>query len=471
MKKVLDFTNFLENSIFKNAFEFFLKKEIDFYIVGGAIRDFLLGKKEIKDLDILLSFNPAEIINELSRKVEGFPFLLDKERKEWRIVIKNNFTLDIGEIEKDIETDLSNRDFTINSITIKYPEKVLIDKFGGIGDIRKKIVRAFKKENLIKDPLRMLRAFRFMATFKFEIEGDTLNFISENKEKILESARERIMRELYIIFSEGEKIYETILKMKESGLLFVLVPELKNMEGSLQVYKDKSLDVLFHTLNCVYYLERFYKNYKRTFFKKYEKDLKEIFEPENRFLLFLSIIFHDIGKPLTRTFEDNRTRFIGHDKVGANIAYRWAKDFRFSEKFAKKLKSMVYFHMYPHLLGKEEEITKRAIFRYLKKTGDLWLFLFVHAYADFRATPPGKNPGYLKNLLKKVYDFKLESEKERPLPLINGYDLINLGLTPGPIFRKILNEVEELRAEGVLKTKEEALIYVRKNYLEEKEIT
>ncbi|MEO0300026.1 MAG: hypothetical protein ABIM58_04530, partial [candidate division WOR-3 bacterium] len=71
MKKVLDFTNFLENSIFKNAFEFFLKKEIDFYIVGGAIRDFLLGKKEIKDLDILLSFNPAEIINELSRKIEG----------------------------------------------------------------------------------------------------------------------------------------------------------------------------------------------------------------------------------------------------------------------------------------------------------------------------------------------------------------------------------------------------------------
>ncbi len=470
MKKVLDFTNFLENSIFKNTFEYFLKKEIDFYIVGGAIRDFLLGKKEIKDLDILISFNPADIINELSRKIEGFPFLLDKERKEWRIVIKNNFTLDIGEIEENIETDLSNRDFTINSIAIKYPEIVLIDKFKGIFDIKKKIVRAIKKENLIKDPLRMLRAFRFMATFKFEIEEDTLNFISENKEKILESARERIMKELYIIFSEGEKIYETILKMKESGLLFVLVPELKNMEGCLQVYKDKSLDVLFHTLNCVYYLERFYKNYKRTFFKKYEKELKEIFEPENRVLLFLSIIFHDIGKPLTRTFEDNRTRFIGHDKVGANIAYRWAKHFRFSEKFSKKLKSMVYFHMYPHLLGKEEEITKRAIFRYLKKTGDLWFFLFVHAYADFRATPPGKNPGYLKNLLKKVYDFKLESEKERPLPLINGYDLINLGLTPGPIFRRILNEVEELRAEGVLKTKEEALIYVKKNYLEEKEI-
>lgn len=468
MKKVIDFTEFLESSIFKNTFEYFLKRDTEFYVVGGAIRDFLLGKKEIKDLDILIPFNPAQIINELSKKTGGSPFLLDKERKEWRIVINDNFTLDIGEIEKDIENDLLNRDFSINSLAIKYPEKVLIDKFGGFTDIKRKIIRAFKKENLIKDPLRMLRAFRFIATLKFEIEEDTLKFIRENKEKVLEAARERIMKELYIIFSEGERIYETILKMKEIDLLFVIIPELKNMEGCLQIYKDKSLDILLHTLNCVYYLEKFYKNYKRTFLKKYEKELKEIFEPENRVLLFLSIIFHDIGKPLTRTFEDERTRFIGHDKVGANIAYRWAKDFRFSEKFSKKLKAMVFFHMYPHLLGKEEELTRRAFFRYLKRVGDLWFLLFIHAYADFRATPPGKNPGYLKNLLKKIYDFKLESEKERFFPLINGYDLIDLGFTPGPIFRKILNEVEELRAEEVLKSKEEAIIYVKKNYLLEK---
>ncbi len=464
MKKENIFFKKIESSVFSPLIKFLEERNIEFYIVGGAIRDFLTKKKEIKDLDIIIPLDPEKIIYEMGSKVKGKSFLLDEERKEWRIVINKNYTLDVGEIEGDLTSDLSERDFSMNAIVFKFPEMIFIDKFGGFEDIRKKIIRAFKKENLIKDPLRMLRAFRFMATLNFEIERETLEFIKENKEKILDSARERIIREIYLMFSEGIKIYETILKMKESELLFILIPELKELEGCLQIYKDKSLDILFHTLDSIKHLENFYKNWKKTFFKKYEKEVEIIFEPENKLLLFLSLIFHDIAKPLTRKIEEGRTKFHGHDKIGANIAYNWSKNMRFSEKFSKKLKGMVFWHMYPHLLGKEEEITQRALFRYLRKTEDIWFLLFVHSYADFRATPPGKDPSYLKNLLKKIYDFKIESEREREKPLINGYDLIDLGLKPGPIFKKILTEIEELRAEGILKTKKEALEFVKKNY-------
>jgi len=465
LKKETAFLKRIQDSTFADAIRFLEKKNIDFYIVGGAIRDFLTGKEDIKDVDIIIPFDPEKIIHEIAKKVKGTPVLLDEERKEWRIIVKKEYTLDIGQIEIDIDNDLSERDFSINAIAFKFPEKIFIDKFNGFDDIEKKIIRAFKKENLIKDPLRILRAFRFMATFGFEIEKETFEFIKENKEKIFDSAKERIMREIYIMFSEGIKIYDTLLKMKEAKILFTLIPELKELDGCLQIYDDKSLDILVHTLNCVKHLENFYKNWKKTFFKEYEKEINTIFEPESRVLLFISLIFHDIAKPLTRKIEDGRTKFHRHDKIGSNITYNWAKRMRFSEKFAKKLKRMVFWHMYPHLLGKEEEITRRALFRYLRKTEELWFLLFVHAYADFRATPPGKDPSYLKNLLKKIYDFKIESEKEKPKPLINGYDLIDLGLKPGPIFKEILTEVEELRAEGVLKTKEEAIEFVKRNYI------
>jgi len=465
LRKEIAFLKKVQNSVFFDAIRFLEKRNIEFYIVGGAIRDFLRGKENIKDLDIIIPFDPEKIIYEIAKKTGGTPFLLDEKRKEWRIVIKSEYTLDIGEIEIDIEHDLSERDFSINAIAFKFPENFFIDKFNGFYDIEKKIVRAFKKENLIKDPLRILRAFRFMATLGFEIEKETFKFIKENREKILDSAKERIMREIYIMFSQGIRIYSTLLKMRESKVLFTLIPELKELDGCLQIYNNRTLDILSHTLNSLKYLENFYKNWRKTFFKEYEKEINRIFDPQGRVLLFISLIFHDIAKPLTRKIENGKTKFHGHDKIGANIAYNWAKRMRFSERFAKRLKEMVFWHMYPHLLGKEEELTKRALFRYLRKTEEIWFLLFVQAYADFRATPPGKNPSYLKNLLRKIYDFKIEIEREKPKPLINGYDLIALGLKPGPIFKKILTEIEELKAEDVLKTKEEALNFVKEKYI------
>ncbi len=461
---IIRFLKLLEKSKFQKGVEYLVNKT-KFWIVGGAIRDFCMGKREIKDLDIIVPYDPKEVIFKISKIVKGHPVLLDEKRKEWRIVIDKEYTLDIGEISKNIENDLSERDFTVNAIAVEFPEKKIIDKFNGFYDLKRKILRPVKNENLISDPLRILRAFRFMSTLDFKIDKETEKFIFENADKITSSAKERIMREIYLLFSEGQKIYPTVLKMKELNVLFVIIPELKNLQGCFQIYENKVLDILEHTLNSVYHLENFYKNWKRTFFKGYEEEIKMIFEPENKLLLFLGILFHDIAKPLTREILNERTKFHGHDRIGSNIAYNWAKRMRFSEKFARRLKNIVFWHMYPHLLGKEEA-TRRAFHRYLRKTGDLWFLLFVHAYADFRATPPGKDPSYLKNLLKKIYDFKIESEKERPKPLINGYDLIDLGFEPGPIFKKILTEIEELRAEGTLKTKEEALEYVKKNYSE-----
>lgn len=463
------FKNFRKSKIFE-IYKSFENINTRFYIVGGALRNFALNQ-DANDIDIIVfDKDPEEISKEIAKRTRGKWLLLDEEFKEYRIILKKDkiYTIDVSGLKgKNLREDIEKRDLTINSIVIDPLKMELIDLVGGLKDIENKILKTLNEENLISDPLRILRIVRFYFWYGFEIESNTFEWMKKNKEFLKKVASERIKYEIWEMFGKGNYIEKGIDLLKESGILFELIPELIYQCNSFQIYEGMSMNILEHTLNVVRNIAKFERNLKKTFFSKFNEDYyREWFGYEKKPLLYLAAFFHDVAKPLTMEVEQGRTKFYGHDREGAKIARKWAYNMRLSRKESKILNNLVKFHMYPHLLGKEKNFTRRAIFRYLRKTGDLWFALFLLDYADFRATPPGKDPSYLRNLLQKIVEFYEESKKERPKPLITGYDLIDLGLKPGPIFKKILQDVEERRAEKILNTKEDAIEYVKKNYIE-----
>ena len=180
--------------------DFILKEINDGYLVGGAVRDFFLGKQTF-DRDIVI--NGAEIFaKKIAEKFEGTFIPLDEENKIYRVVLKDkeNF-LDISEIQgNSIEEDLMRRDFTINSIAYDLKNLEYVDITNGIQDIKDKKLRYIKEENFIDDPLRILRAFRFFATTGFEMDYKLKEVLQKYSNLALNPAKERIHYELMKLF-------------------------------------------------------------------------------------------------------------------------------------------------------------------------------------------------------------------------------------------------------------------------------
>lgn len=208
----------------------------DIYIVGGFVRDLLLKKKSY-DLDfIIVNKDSCELTSSLASRLNGSWFVLDEETRTTRLVIKDEnclkYTFDFTPVSESLlENDFKRRDFTVNTfaINIKNPDFVE-DRFSAIEDLKEKvIIRAVDLKNLLDDPLRFLRAFRFLAVLNGEIEDKTYNFIKSNLNHFNEKvASERITTELWKIF-DCDSSFKTIINMSGSGLLEKIFPELAPM--------------------------------------------------------------------------------------------------------------------------------------------------------------------------------------------------------------------------------------------------
>ncbi len=430
------------------------------YLVGGAVRDYLMGKKS-NDFDIVVKGSAREFLSRL-RGVKARLVELSPEDDEYRLVLAGRVWLDIAGMKGEtLEEDLKKRDFTVNSIAIPlngFPK--FIDPTGGRRDIKRKIVRTWRKRNLKADPLRLLRAFRFTSELGFSIEEKTKRWISSLKGEIRKPKAERIRYELFRLFA-GKRVHETVWLMNETSILTELFPELEPLRDTCQKYYEEQ-NLLYHTLKCVEYLELLLRGDIENPCKEVNKYCSEFLKSDkNRALLFMGALFHDIGKPETLVRdEEGRTHFYGHDRLGEKIVAEMALRLRFSKEETKTLSQIVRFHMYPHLLAREgEKITDRALFRYLKRTGDLAFPLILLAFADAMASPPEEKglEGHVA-FARRLIDFlEKRREIEKKVRLVTGDDLIRMGLKPGPIFRVILDEMEELQAIGRFKTREEAL--------------
>ena len=197
------------------------------YLVGGYIRNIILGRvAEEVDVDIVVPLNAIEIGKKISDSIGSKFIILDKKREVVRIILKN-ISIDIAnQVSSTIEGDLSSRDFTINSIAFLFDEKCLFDPFNGLKDLEDSLLRTFSEINLLNDPLRILRCFRFISEFNFKIDLKLVDLIKKNKSKLHLVAKERINHEIRKIVN-GPYALEAVILVKQH-----------NIFGSDNLYRD-----------------------------------------------------------------------------------------------------------------------------------------------------------------------------------------------------------------------------------------
>ncbi len=445
------------------------KNREDLYVVGGAVRAIFTGE-EVYDLDITVKSDVESLTWYLKRYL-GYHFVpLAPELGIYRLA-KGRCSVDFTAFRGEtIEEDLSKRDFTFNAMAIPinslFKQKLLvIDPFGGYEDLKKGIIRIIAEKNIIEDPLRILRGYRFFALNLGILDEKTREYFKRYKQRIKLCARERILQELIYILKTNRG-YQTFRIMDEDGVLEEIFPYIKACKGVPQP-SFHHLDVWGHLLESLKWAEEILKEPKKYL------ALNDVPHKDEDFVISVKLasFFHDLGKAYTFKIRD-RITFYGHERVSAELFKEMAEDLRFKKDIINKVYNLIKNHMRPfHLLNEKEKGSlstkaKRNLIRdvlYLTE-------LFIISMADSLASKgPDKEPDYeerLKEFFKELFDFKKELQKETTKKkLITGHDLIALGLKPGPIFKKILQEVELLVLEGKIKDKEEALEFVKNKYI------
>ena len=407
---------------------------------GGCFRYILLGETS-SDIDIATNA-PPRIIEALFEKTvpvgKAFGVMLviiDGGKFEVATFRKDDKYLDGRHPETvsfaTMEEDALRRDFTINGIFFDPLEKKIIDFVGGGKDIEGNLIRAIgdPERRFADDKLRMMRAVRFAARFGFKIDEGTFSAIKSHAGEIKEIPVERVAEEFVKILRAGNpRKYFNLLF--ETRLIDFVLPEVKALKGLNQPEEfHPEGDVLEHTIQV---LENIY--------------------PGASDELLMGALLHDIGKPATfKTAE--RIRFDGHDRKGVEIAQVLLKRLRFSGDFIDRVLSLIGSHMrFMHVKDMKLSTFKRFIS----------IPFFDEHIALHRADCLACHKS-LDNLefVQQKRD-ALPPETIRPAPLITGKDLIEMGLTPGPVFKEILSAVEERQLEGLLKDRDEALSFVKK---------
>jgi tRNA nucleotidyltransferase (CCA-adding enzyme) len=224
------------------------------YLVGGYIRDIILGRKPEKvDVDIVVPLNAVEIGKKIANSIGSKFIILDEKREVVRIIL-NHIDIDIAnQVSSTIEGDLRSRDFSINSIAFLLDKKCLFDPLNGLKDLKISLLRTHSEENLLNDPLRILRCCRFVSEFSFKIDLKLINFIKKNKGKLYLVAKERINYEIQKIV-HGANALDAVLFIKKLNIFgidnlsedsFFLDLEKINYAELYQEEKEKFLPSFF----------------------------------------------------------------------------------------------------------------------------------------------------------------------------------------------------------------------------------
>lgn len=445
------------------------------YLVGGLLRDAWWGR-ETYDADFVFSRRSLEAAARFAQTTGGTLVLLREVGGMARVVLKQRI-FDFAEFRgPDLLADLTDRDFTINAVALPLAGAFTdgpwepVDPHQGLKDIEEKTLRMVSEWSFPQDPLRLLRAFRLCAQGDLRPEPQTVEAIKEHKHLLLHCAAERIHQEWRNFLSQRET-FPHLRQMDDCGLLSVLFPELAALKG-LDQDRHHHLDAFEHTLLTYRILEDFIRG-KDLLPAHLAEDLGDVFHPAKKAApLKWAALMHDLGKARTRVKDEGgRLSFHGHARASADQFRAVADRLRIGNQERDFLLSLVEHHMRPLYLAHEESrgtLTPRALLRLLREMKGEISPLFLLALADDLAAQGPEKPPFQGKHLQSVWGkaLSLRNDVLRPLetnpPLINGNDLIAFGLKPGPIFGRLLAELKEERLEGRVRTREDALIWLRK---------
>ncbi len=473
-----------------------LPADMPVYLVGGAVRDQLMGRTT-HDLDLVLPGNVLQAARRVANRVGAAYYPLDEERDTARLVFipeaGQRLVMDFSGFRGvDLEADLRARDFTINALAIdlRQPD-LLIDPLGGAVDVAQKRIRPCSSQTFTDDPIRVLRAVRQAVEFKFRIVPEGLKLMRQAAPLLTRPSPERVRDEIYRIL-DGRSPAIALRILDTIGALPVVLPELSALKGVEQSPPHVS-DVWEHTLNLIGRLDevlsvlhtRYDPDQASNLFLglavlrlgRYREQISQHLESglsmdrSLRPTLFLAALYHDIAKPQTQQRDENgRIRFFEHDVIGAEVAARRGRELRLSNEEVAHLKKIVRHHMRPFLLGHGGNMpTPRAIFRFFRDTGAAGVDICLLSMADLLATQgvnlPQQEWAHHLDVLRALLEawWERKTELVAPPTLVDGHDLIErFGLPPGRRIGQLLEAVREAQAEGQVRTTEDAYALVEK---------
>lgn len=405
------------------------------YIVGGTVRDLLIGKEPV-DVDIAVCGDAEGFARFLFKKIGGALFLLDKRRRIFRITTREKtppYYFDVSPMRgEDIVADLSLRDFTIDALAIPFSDvNAVIDPFHGREDLKKRCIRVISRRSFEDDPLRLLRAFRLASTLNFEIEGNTFNMIQGMSSLLRRSAVERIRDEFFNLLSASDSA-KYLYQMHEAGLFHEILPGLvkSDIEAGIRVLAE---------------LEGLYNS------------LKDLFYPLHR----------DLEKYLQVKIEEGINKAALWKWISLYIAARVSEGFmieavkglRLGNK-ALRVATLAVRHFKTPILNSGKD--KKSLYHFFKSTGSDGIGLILFHIASSSVTIKNKDRAAL-NAMDALSWYLHEYREMIKSPLITGDDLIELfHIPPGPVFKKLLDLVEENRAANILATREDAISLLKK---------
>ena len=401
---------------------------------GGCVRDMLMGQVP-RDYDIATNADLQQVIGIFPHaQVVGAHFGVVIVRLGDYHYEVARFRRDLGYSDGrhpdgvvfvDEEEDAKRRDFTINGMFFDPVADVVLDYVGGQADLKKKVIRTIGDPHarFREDRLRMLRAIRFGCRYHWPIEEKTREAIGELGGSIEFISLERIRDEVVKILTEGGAPLG-VRWLIDLGLMAVFMPEVVAMDGVPQPPQfHPEGDVLTHTLIMLGLMRN----------------------PSVE--LAMGILLHDVGKPPTYEVRD-RIRFHNHTKVGREMAEEICRRLRFSSEQTKHIVALVADH---HKFMHVQEMRSSTLKRFLR-TDRFEDHLALHRIDCLSSHGELDNYAFCKAALEN-----LEPEQIRPVPLINGRDLIAMGKKPGPAFKQVLRAVEDAQLEGRVTQRDEAL--------------
>jgi poly(A) polymerase len=468
------------------------KQGTEAYIVGGWVRDVLLGR-HTADIDIALAGDALAIAPKVASALGGKSVLLDEANRVARVVLldqaepspKLQWHLDLSSFAGTIEPDLTRRDFAIDAMAVNLRQLVrglptvqVIDPFHGRDDLRQRVIRAVSETVFTTDPARLLRAVRLAAELGFTVDRDTEALIQRDAHLIARVAGERVREELLRLLSvPGSGRFLSYLA--QLGLLTAIFPELALTKGVAQP-KEHAWDVFEHSLKTVVAIDFLlhegtweYAKPKVLALVPWSATLAQHFDQEissgstRKALLRLGSLLHDLAKPQTKTIEaGGRIRFLGHAQEGAAIATNILERLKFSVKEIRFLELLIRHHLRPGQMSQQELPTRRAIYRYFRDTGEAGIDILFLSLADHLATRgPDLDPAHWQEHTAVVrYVLEQHSQEEpRRAKLVDGHDIMNIfGISPGPPVGELLEAVQEAQATGEVSTREAALDLIKK---------
>ena len=490
------------------------------YLVGGAVRDALLGRST-HDLDFTLKRDAIKLARRIADTLKADFYPLDADRDTGRVLVTNEdgtrTSLDFASFRgADLESDLGGRDFTLNAMAFNLIDNTIHDPLGGAMDLKGKRLRACSQSTFKDDPVRILRGIRLAANFGFHILPETRVLMKEAAGLLGNVSPERLRDELFRIL-EGQQPAACLRSLDLLGALVKVLPELSALKGVEQISPHVH-DVWDHTLSVVSHLESalailrpdynptpldgdpaefaliqtigasqsgrqandWFNGLLALRIGRFRQQIGDTLSTSSitgrslRSLLFLAAIYHDIAKPQAKKVdEDGQVRFWGHDQQGAEVASARARLLVLSREEIQRLDTIIQNHMRIHfhtnrLLREGKPPSRRAVYRYFRDTGSAGVDICLLTLADLRATYEQTLPQdtwvACLDVIRIMLEAWFEKREEQvfPLALVDGNDLMNeMSLKPGPLIGKLIEAVREAQAIGTVSTREQALDFVR----------